>query len=73
MQSISKQPQKLTMLLDPRGEVHVTCGILPTKAIRIPPEQYIRIILQCPNFLPIPYLIVYTNHSSLIADLPSQI
>jgi len=44
MQSISKQPQKLTMLLDPRGEVHVTCGILPTKAIRIPPEQYITVL-----------------------------
>jgi hypothetical protein len=28
------------MLLDPRGLVHATCGILPTKAIQIPPDQF---------------------------------
>lgn len=30
----------LTMLVDPRGCVHATTGILPTKVLRIPPEQY---------------------------------
>jgi hypothetical protein len=33
-------PKMLTMLIDPRGKVHATCGILPTKAIDIPPDQY---------------------------------
>jgi hypothetical protein len=32
--------RRLTMLLDPRAPVHLTSGILPAKAIGIPPEQY---------------------------------
>jgi len=39
-QSIDAPPQILTMLVDPRGKVHATSGILPTKAIDIPPDQY---------------------------------
>jgi hypothetical protein len=39
-QSIDDPSHKLTMLLDPRGVVHATCGILPTKAIQIPPDQF---------------------------------
>ena len=30
----------LTMLVDPTAKIHGTTGILPTKAIEIPPEQY---------------------------------
>ncbi|MFN9671279.1 MAG: hypothetical protein ACK552_01345 [Microcystis sp.] len=33
-------PTLLTMLIDPRGKVHATTGILPTKSIDIPPDQY---------------------------------
>ena len=32
--------QTLAMLIDPRGKVNATCGILPNKQIQIPPEQY---------------------------------
>jgi hypothetical protein len=32
-------PAFVTMLVDPRGVVHATCGIVPTKSIGIPPEQ----------------------------------
>src|SRR5262249_3162978 len=39
-QAIDSPPQKLTLLVDPRGAVHATTGVLPTKAIRIPPDQY---------------------------------
>jgi hypothetical protein len=39
-QAIESHPQKLTMLVDPRGAAHATSGVLPTKAIRIPPDQY---------------------------------
>lgn len=42
VQSINKPPQRLTMLVDPRGEIHATSGILPTKTIRIRPEQYLK-------------------------------
>ncbi|GBD51871.1 hypothetical protein NIES298_32120 [Microcystis aeruginosa NIES-298] len=33
--------QTLVMLIDPRGQVNATCGILPAKSISIPPEQYL--------------------------------
>ena len=39
-QAIDAPPQYLTMLVDPRGVVHATSGILPTKAIGIPAEYY---------------------------------
>ena len=32
--------QTLAMLVDPRGKINATCGILPNKQIQIPPEQY---------------------------------
>lgn len=38
--SIDDPPQYLTMLVDPRGIVHATSGILPTKAISIPSDHY---------------------------------
>ncbi len=38
--NLANDPKIFTMLIDPRGKVHATCGILPTKAIDIPPDQY---------------------------------
>jgi hypothetical protein len=38
--TVDGPPVHLTMLVDPRGSVHATTGILPTKVLRIPPEQY---------------------------------
>jgi hypothetical protein len=35
-------PQRVTLLLDPRVSVHATTGVLPVKAITIPPDQYAR-------------------------------
>jgi hypothetical protein len=40
IQSINSPAQILTMLVDPRCVFHATSGILPSKAINIPPEQY---------------------------------
>ena len=40
VRTLNDSPLSLTILLDPRGKVHATCGILPVKAIDIPPEQY---------------------------------
>ncbi len=39
-QSIDAAPTTLTMLVDPRGPVHATCGILPSKSIRIPDQLF---------------------------------
>lgn len=41
LQSIASPAQTLTMLVDPRGSIHATSGILPTKSIHIPPEQFV--------------------------------
>jgi len=40
LQSINSPAQILTMLVDPRCVFHATSGILPSKVINIPPEQY---------------------------------
>ena len=34
-------PVYMTMLMDPRGVLHATTGLLPTKSISIPPEHYL--------------------------------
>lgn len=39
--SLKDGPMNLTMLMDPRGLLHATTGILPTKAISIPTEHYL--------------------------------
>lgn len=39
-QTVQASPQILTLLIDPRGLVHATTGIVPAKAINIPPDQY---------------------------------
>ena len=38
--SFDGDPQMMTVFLDPRGKLHATSGIFPTKVIDIPPEQY---------------------------------
>jgi len=39
-QTVQSPPQMLSLLIDPRGVVHATTGIVPVKAISIPPDQY---------------------------------
>lgn len=36
----SDDPAVVTLLLDPRGSVHATSGVLPVEQIAIPPEHY---------------------------------
>ena len=58
MQSIAAPPQILVMLIDPRGKVHATSGVLPTKAIDIPPDQYATALQQIEiTFLSTPILV----------------
>lgn len=57
VQSVEAPPQLLTLLFDPRGKLHATCGILPTKAIDIPPDQYVAALGAIePTFLVAPIL-----------------
>lgn len=43
-QSLAEAPQTISLLMDPRGCAHATTGILPTKAITIPADQYAGIL-----------------------------
>lgn len=38
--SLAGPSRKVTMLVDPRGSLHATCGVVPVKNIRIPVDQY---------------------------------
>jgi hypothetical protein len=50
-------PTPLALLLDPRGEVHAACGVLPVKAIEVPPALYTQALSQLRyNFLTAPVL-----------------
>ncbi|MFF6785687.1 hypothetical protein [Streptomyces sp. NPDC012510] len=40
VQALDAPPQYLTMLIDPRGTVHATAGILPTRSLRIPTGMF---------------------------------
>ena len=39
--AVDDPPQMLSILLDPRGALHITSGVLPVKALTIPPDQYL--------------------------------
>ena len=69
-QSISSPPHKLTLLLDPRGAVHATSGILPTKAIQIPADQFVEALRNMEvTFLSAPIL---TDRGKINLPLPDE-
>ena len=69
-QSLEQDPQHLTMLLDPRGKVHITTGILPTKEIDIPPDQYVDALQAIEiNFLTTP---IITPQGQINLNLPTE-
>lgn len=66
-QSIDDAPQLVSMLIDPRGSVHVTTGILPVKEINIPAEQYLSSMQRMGvTFLTAPLLSPAANIQSLL-------
>lgn len=72
IQSISSPPQRLTMLVDPRGSVHATAGILPSKVITIPSEQYAEALANIKvTFLTTPILTERTQQGRLHLPLPT--
>jgi hypothetical protein len=69
-QSIKSRPDKLTLLLDPRGAVHATSGILPTKAIHIPADQFVEALRNMEvTFLSAPIL---TERGKINLPLPDE-
>ncbi|NEO84036.1 MAG: hypothetical protein F6J87_07235 [Spirulina sp. SIO3F2] len=40
-QSVTADPHVITALIDPRAAIHAVSGILPTKAITVPPAHYV--------------------------------
>ncbi|MDR6320211.1 hypothetical protein [Actinoplanes couchii] len=69
-QSIDDPPEILTMLVDPRGIVHASCGVLPTKAIGLPSEQYTAGLTAIQtSFLTAPLL---TSRDRLHVSLPGE-
>ena len=68
--TLTTTPMKLTMLVDPRGEVHATSGVLPTKGISIPPDQYAGILKKLSvTFMTAPVL---TDQDGIRLNLPQE-
>ena len=73
IQSIGGEPQTLTMLVDPRGVFHATSGVLPSKAISIPPEHYAKALANIQaTFLTAPILTEQTQQGNLKLPLPKS-
>jgi hypothetical protein len=69
-QAMDSPPQKLTMLVDPRGAVHAATGVLPAKAIHIPPDQYAEALRSLSiTFLSAPIL---TSQGKVNLPLPAE-
>ena len=60
----------ISMLIEPRGDIHASTGILPVKAINIPPDQYLDALEKLSlAFLSAPLL---TSKRQLAMPLPAQ-
>jgi hypothetical protein len=63
--------QRLAVLMDPRGLLHCTTGILPTKALSIPPEHFTRSLQRIQvAFLTAPVLSDPTRINLILPDEP---
>ena len=57
LQTVDASPQGVTMLIDPRGLIHTSCGVLPNQELRLSPEHYSQALQQMEvNFLSTPIL-----------------
>ena len=70
-QSLTDAAQALTMLVDPRAQVHATTGLLPAKAIDIPRAQYTEALANINlTFLSAPIL---TGANQVALPLPNEV
>lgn len=66
----SEDPQHVTLLLDPRGQVHATAGVLPSPQMRLSPEHYARALEAMEvSFLTAPLL---TDQGALRIAVPEE-
>ncbi len=66
----SDPAQHVTMLLDPRGQVHATTGVLPSEQLRLLPEYYSQALADLEvSFLTAPLL---TDRGTLRLPVPEQ-
>ena len=69
-QTVDAPPQAVTMLIDPRGLIHATCGILPNRELRLPSENYSQALRAIEvNFLSTP---VVCNQGEIALPLPKE-
>lgn len=72
-QSLAAPPLIVTMLVDPRGSVHATSGVLPTKGIDIPPQHYRDALRKLElSFLAAPLLVDRTQEGELGIPVPIE-
>ena len=70
-QSLTDPAEHFTVLLDPRADLHVTTGLLPAKAIHIPPHQYTEALKRISiTFLSAPIL---TGKDETTIPLPNEL
>jgi len=69
-QTVDAPPQAVTMLVDPRGLIHATCGILPNRELRLPSENYSQALRAIEvNFLSTP---IVCNEGAIAMPLPKE-
>jgi hypothetical protein len=63
-------PMHVSVLMDPRGSLHATCGVLPTKQLSIPPDDYVMAL----NAINISFLTapILTKRKSVDIGLPDE-
>lgn len=70
LQTVDAPPQGVTMLIDPRGLIHASCGVLPNKELRLPTEHFNQALQNMEvNFLSTPIL---SNLGELAMPLSQQ-
>ena len=67
---IQDAPLNLTLLLDPRGVVHATSGVLPVQELQIPPQYYSSAL----NRMGVTFRVgpILTDSEQLFAALPKE-
>ena len=67
-QTVDAPPQGVTMLIDPRGTIHTTCGFLPNRELVLPSENYTPALQSMEvNFLATPMLC--DRHTDMTIDI----
>ena len=70
LRTAAEPAQHVTMLLDPRGQVHATTGVLPSEQLRVLPEFYAQALADLEvSFLTAPLL---TDRNTLRLPVPEE-